>query len=44
MKLEALKNHIQQGDKPESLILCDELYQNLRDFSQCVALIEKMVK
>ena len=40
-KFEELKELIQQSESEKALSLCDELYNDLRDFSQCVDIVEQ---
>ncbi len=39
-KIEELRNSISDGNTDKAIELCDELYNNLRDFSQCIDIVE----
>ena len=41
MKIDELKEAISSGHEDKALQLCDELYNDVRDFSQCIDVIEK---
>jgi hypothetical protein len=39
-KIEKLRNSISNQKTNQAIGLCDELYDNLRDFSQCIDIVE----
>jgi hypothetical protein len=39
-KIEQLRNSISNKETSQAVELCDELYNNLRDFSQCIDIVE----
>lgn len=39
-KIERLRNSISNEETPQAIALCDELYNDLRDFSQCIDIVE----
>ena len=39
-RIEELRNAIENGSQESALKLCEELYNDLRDFSQCIDVVE----